>query len=150
MESIITYIQLAIFIFYVGYVWLKVGVLPSISESYYQINERWMFTIILCWGLGLSNVMRGSEWYFFSGAALCFTGAASSFKDWSVTKHVHNAGAVLCILLSIIGLAYQGVYYTAVPIVAFSLVAILSKMPNRIWWIEVVAFLSIISGFFCL
>lgn len=143
---IIIYVQFALFFIYTFFVVRRYGVQKSISDSWYVIDSphKWMFTMVFCFGLGISQLFHGTVWFFLSGGFLCFVGAATDFKNWSVTKWVHNVGAVGCIVFGLIGLSVTGIWWPFIP-VATSAVT-LSKVKNGTWWIEVVAFFSILGG----
>ena len=142
----LVYAKFALFFIYTFFVMKRYGVQNSISESWYTIGPRfeWMFTIIFCFGIGVLTLFHGSLWFFLSGGFLCFVGAATEFKKWNLTKWVHNIGAVGCITFGLIGLAVTGIWWPFIPVVASAVV--LSKAKNGTWWIETVAFFSILGG----
>jgi hypothetical protein len=142
-------IQILLFAFYTIYVGKKYGIQKSISDSWYAMkeSENWMFTVIFCYGIGISMVFQVvySAWFFLSGAALVFVGAASDFKTWHVAKWVHTTGAVICIVAALLGLWEIGVQWVFYVIIAGLFVAIPGK--NKIWWVEVTCFVAIMLGF---
>lgn len=142
----IVYFQFLMFFIYIYFVVRKHGVQKSISESWYVINPnlRWMFTVIFCYGLGVAQMFHGSVWFFLSGAFLCFVGAATTFKSGGPTVVVHNIGATGAIVFGLSGLVAVGVWWPWIPMV-IGLLALL-KAQNRTWWIECVAFFSILGG----
>lgn len=142
----IAYAQFAIFFIYTFFVWRKYGIQRSISESWYAVDKqyKWMFTMF-CFGLGITQCFHGTVWFFLSGSFLCFVGVAFDFKSrWRMTPWVHNVGAVGSIVLGLIGLAVTGIWWPFIPVSAAAVT--LSKIKNGTWWIEVVAFLSILGG----
>jgi hypothetical protein len=143
---ILIYIQFALFFIYTFFVVRKYGVQRSISESWYTVEKpyKWMFTLVFCYGIGILQAFHGSAWFFMSGAFLCFVGAAMDFKGWETTKWVHNIGAVGCIVLALIGLAVTGIWWPFIPVAAAGVT--LPKTKNGTWWIECVAFFSILGG----
>lgn len=143
---ILIYIQLTLFIVYIFFVVKRHGVQRSISESWYTLGNdyNWMFTVVFCFGIGVLQLFHGSEWFFISGASLCFVGAATAFKGVKTTMIVHNVGATCSIVFGLIGLAVIGIWWPFIP-VAVGAVS-LSKIKNSTWWIECVAFFSILGG----
>jgi hypothetical protein len=138
--------QLIIFTFYIVYVGGRYGIQKSISDSWYHMNENWAFTIIMCYGVGILQCLHASEHFLFfiSGTALCFVGAAASFKDWKLTKIVHYVGAVSAIITAIVALWLIGVIWPVFLVLAVIIVTWRAK--NRIWWVEVGTFYIIILG----
>lgn len=141
----IVYLQLALFIAYTSFVWKRYGVQPSISESWYTLGTKynWMFTIVFCFGIGVLQLFHESVWFFLSGSALCFVGAATAFKQ-KMTNAVHYSGAAGAIVFGLTGLAGLGIWWPIVP-VAVS-IPVLTKVRNATWWIEFVAFFAILGG----
>jgi len=149
----LTLIQAAIFTAYVSFIISKFGVLPSISESFYRLNENrlgLLFTLF-CWTLAVPMMFQSNEttlFFFFSAVGLGFVGATPMFK-WSgaMTDKIHGAGAGIGIACGLAGLYFE--YHMWEPFVGFLLVtgAILGfKLKDHIWWIEIMAFLAIITG----
>lgn len=150
---ILTLAQLLIFVSYVGYITYRFGVIPSISDSHYKLNtvrQGYIFTIF-CWALAITMVFQSDEstpLYFFSGVGLAFVGAASEFK-WTGanTNIVHYLGAVLGIGCAAMALYFESVMWQpAVSIVLFSGFCSIYKIKNAIFWVEIVAFVAIITG----
>jgi hypothetical protein len=88
--------------------------------------------------------------YFISGAGLSFTGVAAAFKWKGVdTNIVHFAGAGIAIFSALIGLWVKFNLY--LPLLVFIILATLIKMlkiQHSTWWIEIVAFSTILIGIF--
>ena len=136
--------QIALFLAYTIFVWATYGVQKSISESWYTLEKKgWLFTIAFSWGLGVSTIFHGGVWFFLSGAFLCFVGAATQFKADKNTRGVHNIGTVGSIVFALTALALHGIWWPFLPILAsLSLI----KQNNGVWWIEHVAFFSLMAG----
>lgn len=148
MNIILLSIFLISFIGYVFYVSFKYGIQPSISESYYRfpVNQKYWFTLF-CYGVAFPAMILGitlsnSVLMFLAGASLAFVGAASRFKEWIVTHNVHMISAVLAITLSTIAIIIDfKMLYVSLIFIVLSMGAMFLK--NKIWWIEILAFLSI-------
>lgn len=134
MNNVALY-QALIFTLYISAVAYFYGVQPSISETWYAIKHRILFSLF-CFSLGILNCLHGGWWFFIAGGGLCFVGGAAHYKQGRFAEFVHYSGALVAIIFSIIG---SGFYWALVPI---GLAALIKD--NRIWWIEVVAFYSII------
>lgn len=145
---ILTLIQIAFFTFYILYIWTRYGVQKSISDSWYTVDDgkKWMFTVVLCFAVGILHLFNAAinSLFFFSGTFLCFTGVATAFKDKGITNIVHFTGAFGAIVFSLIALCALGIWWTlALNILS---VIILYKVRNKVWWMEIVAFYSIMLG----
>lgn len=146
-------IQTIIFITYISFLLIKFKkVLPSISDSWYMLKTptNSLFTLF-CFSIGLLMPFHILGYYpflfFLSGAGLCFTGAATMFKDNKLTKKVHYIGAVFCILFAFLGIGFEYNYW--LPLILYLISVILSKLfnvNNFIWWIEIYAFVFIVLG----
>ena len=142
MEQV-AYLQLLIFTLYIFFVWNKYGILKSISESYYTIDDEWLF-ILLCTSLGILHLLYNNIYFFIGGSALCFVGATARFKSWSVTKRLHNISAVTAIVSSIMGLYFLGTWFTIIPVILVATALLIIKSKEIIWWVEIASFYSII------
>lgn len=153
LTLILTIVQGAVFLSYVLYLTYRFGVLPSISESHYRLSEirkGYLFTLF-CWVLSITMIFQTNETsplFFLSATGLAFVGAASMFKwDGAQTAFVHYIGASLGIAGALIGLMYE--YSNPHPVAIFILSTLILKLfsiRNAIWWVEIIAFLCIISG----
>lgn len=140
--------MLTIFVTYVAFIWAKYGVLKSISDSYYHLPRKFqpLFTFF-CWGFALPAMILGSSGLMFmAGAGISFVGAAAAFKE-AMTKEVHMIGAGAGVLLSQLAIILQyGMWPISATFIGLSLLLLLfrKKINNKhIWWIEILAFLSI-------
>jgi hypothetical protein len=151
----LTICQLLIFVIYVTYITYRFGLLPSISESHYKLNEfrqGYIFTIF-CWSLATTMVLQSdqsSPFYFFSGMGLAFVGAATQFKWTGANTHiVHYLGAFIGIACALAALYFEsGMWLPATLFTFITAIIILFKAKNATFWIEIVAFLLIITGLF--
>jgi hypothetical protein len=145
--------MLTVFAGYVSFIIGKYGILPSISESYYRLpkNLTFLFTLF-CWGFALPAAIVGLDLtdnflMFFAGGGIMFVGAAAAFKE-QFTKRVHFIGAAIGITAAQLSTAFDfHMYYINVIFVVLALTILLGKylgkIKNYVWWIEMVAFLSI-------
>jgi hypothetical protein len=140
--------MLFVFLTYVPGVTLAYGFLPSISESYYRLPDKlkFIFTMFL-WGFSFPAIMLGANFHSIylplAGGLLCMVGVATSFKV-KLEGYIHAIVAIAAILLSQFSIGYEfHLYYVNILFVLYSLLVILFKVENRIFWLEIGAFLSI-------
>lgn len=135
-----------VFLTYVIGIYSKFGILKSISESVYHIKHKALFTFFI-WGVALPIMIVGSTGLMFmAGAFLAFVGASPMFKEEMEGK-VHYVGATGGIALGFAGMILNfGLWPLAVIQGVFTLCAVLFKLKNHTWWIEVLAFILIIIG----
>lgn len=148
----ITYIQIAIVVIYLSFIISKFGILPSISDSWYELEEKkigFLFTLFL-WAMGFTmffQTMGDSGLFFLSGAGLMFTGAATEFKLASV-KRIHYFGALSGLVAPLAGIWYE--YHNWIPLaIAVSSIIVLKliNFKDNFFWIEISLILSIMIGF---
>lgn len=147
MEILIMSIIFAVF---TSYVMLKVGILSSYSDSYYELPgmQKHLFTLFI---IGLSVCMaelavRVQNMTFFSAAAvLCFAGIAAAFKQKGV-GWIHSVGAVGGIALSALGLVIAKEYEIVTGMVLISVGLNYLKVDNKTWWVEKLNFALIVWG----
>jgi len=147
MNLILLCISAIAFISYVLYVYINYGVLKSISDSYYIIKHKSLFTFFI-WGLTIPMLFfsSGHGLLFFGAAFICVVGIASGFKE-TMEGRVHvfftNAG----ILLSYLSLWFDyHMWYLVVLFLLFTIPSFIIKYKNHTWWIEVVAFTLVLIG----
>ena len=132
---------------YVAAIWIKFGVLPSISESYYRLKklQKSFFTLAM-FGTGLPiTIYAEGGLMFFAGAGICFVGAAPAFRE-DMTGRVHVIGAVGGIVLGLLSLWLD--YSLWIPQVVFAgLTFFLTffRVRNHTWWIEILAYMCIVG-----
>jgi hypothetical protein len=103
--------------------------------------------------LGVTMILQAQDqyvWYIVSGIGLLFVGAASLFKtNEDGTATIHYIGATVGIAGALLGHAqsYRLLWPAAVFIAGVTLLVIAFRNRNIIWWVEILAFASIISGF---
>lgn len=145
----LTLIQAAIFCSYVIFITSKFGMLPSISESHYKLNESrqgYLFTLF-CFSLSVTMILKENILFFIAGAGLALVGVASQFK-WTgaFTDKLHYLGAFIGISSSLAGIYFhqnnQNVIYGLIPL----LVSAVLPIKNKIFWVEIVSFLIIIAS----
>jgi len=148
---IITLIQALIFISYVTFLLIKFkGPLKSISESWYKLRYplRILFNLF-CLSLGLLMTFHEQSVFFFlSGVGLIFVGVASwSQSSVKLTRIIHFGGATVGIVFGLLGVGFGLGNWVPLSIwMLSSIFILLFKIKNHFWWIEVIAFITIIWG----
>ena len=132
-------------------------VLHSVSDSYYILkrkeqHEEILFTLFTFFlGIGLILQYYHSFLFFLGGMGLFWVGTQTQFRDEvSIKGKIHYGGAVLAIVCSLIGLLTQGVWIPLLICGLGSGMMYLLKIKNFIWWVEMLAFLTIIFGLWSL
>lgn len=141
--------MMAVFLSYVIYIVIKFGILPSISQSFYELSQKnnFLFTFF-CWGFALPAIIIGTDLtnnflMFLAGSGIMFVGAAAAFKE-KLTKPVHEISAYAGVILSQLSIAYDfNMYYINFIFIGLSLIIAVGLKRTRTFWIEILAFLSI-------
>jgi hypothetical protein len=146
------------FISYITFVWSKFGVLDSISDSYYKINNKALFTLFI-WSIAIPVMIIGNTTLMFlAGSFLAFVGAAPAFKE-KTEGEVHVIGAVGGILLGFLSLWLD--FHMPIFLIIF-IIFLLYALPKKLskwldiewlngikhhtWWVEIAAFILILTG----
>ena len=148
--------MVGIFYSYVGYIWVKYGILPSISDSWYELPDKQkpLFTLF-CWGFALPaaiigfTLSQGSPFQFlmfFASAGILFVGAAPDFKEKSgLDRKIHYIAAITSVISSTIFqlIIFKDIWYIPTTFILGSLFMYLfRKRVHEIWWIETLTFTS--------
>jgi len=151
----ITTFQLIVFVSYVAYIMKKFnGPIHSISDSWYQLpqKEKLLFSVF-CWSLGGAMLFQGSGdtiYFFLSGLGLCFVGGMVAFRqNIGSTDKIHYLGALVGIVGGLVGIGVEA--HTWIPAIlwlASAVILKLLKVNHFIWWVEIAAFATIVSGLY--
>ena len=133
---IVSFIIFSLFVW--GFVYYN-GIPQSISDMVYDLNPA-VFTLGL-WGFAIP-AMFYDVYMFAAGGFVCFVGVARDFKSERMTKVVHYTAAILAMGIGVFGVLSRG-YVDEVAFMLF-VIAWLLFVPNRLFWIEVVVFYTII------
>jgi hypothetical protein len=131
-------------------------ILHSISDSWYVLKEHetheeilfTIFTYLL--GIGILLQYYESPLFFIGGMGFFWVGTQTQFRGESIKGTIHYIGAVLGIVLSLVGLSLNGIY---LPLIIMGIgVGIMKwkKINNFIFWAEILAFLTTIGGLWIL
>ena len=137
--------SILIFTVYLLSILLLYGVLPSISDSYYHLpdNLKLLFSFSLI-GFAFPIVLYDNKVLnFVAGGLICFVAVSPEFK-LVYEGDIHYICAVGGVLFGMLSLwiNYKGWKY----VVGFILLAvvIILTLPNATWWVEVLAFYTIL------
>ena len=139
-----------LFLSFIIFIWSKYGVRSSVSDSYYALNKKYNFIFILFWWFFMIPVMivASTPLIFFAGAGICFVGASPSFRR-KLDGKVHTISAALGILLSMLSLIIDFKYWiSAITFSLISILIILFKIKNRLWWIEISAIIIFLTSLY--
>jgi hypothetical protein len=134
----------------------KWKVLHSISDSWYILkkeenHEEILFTIFT-YLLGIGTLLQYyiHPLFFLAGMGFFWVGTQTQFRGESIKGTIHYVGAVLGIFLSLFGLLLNGIWLPTL-IMGIGIGGMkYFKIPNFIWWVEILAFLTIIWGLWIL
>jgi len=143
-------IQFLIFLSYVTFIYLRYGILTSISTSWYLLPKKQKILFVLfCFSIGMLMIFHGGIFFFLSGTGLLFTGAAAEYESkGAYTNIVHFVGAVISVIFAILGLWLDYNIYFPLLVIPISLFIYLMKIKNYLWWMEIISFLFIMMGLF--
>lgn len=135
-------ISISVFTIYLIFILVKFGVLKSISDSYYHLKNKVLFTLAL-WGFAFPAIIAGNTaLMFLAGSGIVFVGVAFDFKE-NFTKIVHYTAAALGVVFGMVSLWLDfGFWFIPVGFILIS--CGLLSLKNKIFWIEVLAFYTII------
>jgi hypothetical protein len=139
-----------IFITFLTAMYSLYGILPSVSDSYYNLpkEHRYLFTIF-CWGMSIplliaGTIMTDNYFLFIASSGTMFVGVASEFRQ-KMTKTVHLLGAYVSIIFSHLSIIID---FNMIEVSAIVLGIVLamykSKVKNRIYWIEILSYFTLI------
>jgi len=126
------------------------GVQVSISQTYYTLNDHknglGAFFVIWLWVWLIALATASPNyWYNIAIGIELFVGAYPAIQH-KPTSTLHIIASYAGIVFGLVGASvYLGLWWYALPVIALAALAKYLKMPNYIWWVEVLAFLSIIS-----
>ena len=131
-------------------------VLHSISDSWYilkkQENHEEILFTIFTYLLGIGTLLQCyiHPLFFIGGMGFFWVGTQTQFRGESIKGTIHYIGAVLGIFLSLFGLLLNGIWLPTL-IMGIGIGGLkYFKIPNFIWWVEILAFLTIIGGLWIL
>jgi hypothetical protein len=127
-------------------------VLHSVSDSWYVLkqherHEEILFTIFTYF-LGIGTLLQYyiHPLFFFAGMGFFWVGTQTQFKGESIKGTIHYIGAVLGIVLSLVGLGLTLSWIPLLIMLGGVGIMKLGKINNFIWWAEMLAFLIVIVG----
>lgn len=138
-------VSFLVFTAYVGLVTLKFGVLPSVSDSYYHIKNKALFTLAL-FAFSFSAILSGGTLLMMlAGSGICFVAAAPDFRIHK-EGDVHFISAISGIVFGMLSMWFDFGYWWIVVIMASGSIAIRLRLKNYTFYIEVLAFYLIMLG----
>lgn len=155
----LTYALLVAFVYIINLI-KNFGILPSVSESYYHIKHKALFTLFI-WSISITMIIVGETGLmFFGGAFLSLVGAAPAIRE-DFEHKVHSVGAIGGISFATVSMGIDfGLWWITATILGFAMFAIPKKLPpkldkewingipNPVFWIEMVSIPLIYYGLY--
>lgn len=146
-----TLIAMSVFVAYTSWVFIKFGLLPSISHSYYEHDEKFLFRTFM-FGIGIPFILMAISWWLvLAGVLFCVCGLSPEFKGKELKDNkyepdkfesfMHSLGAEGGIIASLVHVC---IFYKDWHILVLMLIPTIYMMRNKInnhtLWIELIAF----------
>lgn len=140
MEQIAVICSCLVMVAYLSFAIINIGLPPSISETYYKLERKWLFSIVLivAASLTVSPLLNHTpEEYQFLGffivAGILFVAASPAFKDEFVGK-VHKGSAIILGVSAIVWIILNiGIPWVSI----LGFIIGLLNFRNIIFWIEI-------------
>lgn len=165
MTTLSFFAGLTTLIVFTLYIFLKYGIQPSFSDSYYALEKDKkgkgiLFTITMVamtffFAVPMLEISAGQWWQFisfFAIAPIAFVGVAARFREGGLTKETHMKAAKMSALFSFIwvvlcGICINWVVLLTIPVSVALMAAIwlLSGRTNKVWWAEYACFVWTIT-----
>lgn len=147
-----TYLLIGIILLVTYLAWVvdNHGILPSWSDSYFTIKDKWKFQFVLISlgiGVGVFGAIFAHSWILpFSGLGLSLVGFAPNFRE-RTEGIIHSIGAVCGAVLGLVSVAID-FHLWPISVVAVGLILTIKfkHIRNATWWMETASFLVIIVG----
>lgn len=147
----IVLLQILFFYGYVAYVWFRIGVQKSISNSWYTLPDKKELFFVFAAGTGLPmwaySICGFNDYSQFlfaiSGFFMTCVGIASMFKSSNLVKYIHYGATVVAIAFAFWAIYAQSQDYYAFLIMLVGILPLLF-VKNKIWWIEIWIFAVVI------
>ena len=150
--------QTLIFGLYIWYIIVTFGILPSVSQSWYEeanVNgkkKKWMFVAFIISISALTillGVLTHNIWFVASGGSLLIVAFAPAFRsDHKIVGILHTGGTVAGIAFACYALVTHGIYFPVILCTIGSILLERLKIANTTWWTEIICFGSIEMGVF--
>lgn len=140
-------LQTLVFGAYLLWIVIHFGVLPSISQSWYEEGDvkgkkkKWLFVLFIVL-ISVSTAALGyltkNSWFYASGGSLLIVAFAPAFRsEHKMVGILHTAGTVGGIAFACYALVTRGIYFPLVEGAAISVILDRMKVPNLTFWQEV-------------
>ena len=145
MEKLLLSISTLAFFGFVIMIWIRFGLLSSISDGYYYLNRQKHLFAIAMVGVGLPvTIQSDTGMIFFAGLFICMAGAAGYIRE-DFTEKLHIVGATGGITLSMVSLWIDyGMWWVSLGFAVISFLLTFFRINHSSWWIEILAFVSVI------
>lgn len=150
--------QTLVFGLYLWWIVVHFGILPSISQSWYEEaqvkgkKKKWLFILFIA-SISASTALLGylthNIWFEFSGGSLAIVALAPAFRsEHKMVGILHTGGTVLGIAFACYALLTHGVYFPVIGCAICSVLFERVKISNTTFWVEIADFYFIEVGIF--
>ena len=146
------YISFMIFATYITAIILIFGIRKSISDSSYALKpyKAEVFFTLFCWGVSVPMLIywidfSATDWNFLPFLAcgmLGFVGASPMYQNNDLESKVHNVGSYTCAVGAYLWTFMYGNVPAGLVAISLSIIPLLMRK-NKVYWIEMIAFLNL-------
>lgn len=156
MKTSLILTSVLIWTIYIILIIVKLGVQPSVSQSYYKLKRKWIFSMVMAWtGLPIFTLafLNDSFWFqeislMLAGISLMFVGVAPAFRYNKIEEILHQVFAFGAVAFGYSALMFYDINYIALTI--FSSIPcyymMKRKTQNYVWYSELIAFYIVCLG----
>jgi hypothetical protein len=143
MTLIFSILFCVIFVTFVTSVWVKYGVQKSVSMSFYALNNPFSF-VLFCWGISVTYLLISPTLLSFLAATGVIFVGGHPFVKRDFIRQIHLIVAIAGISFAYLSLIFDYQNYIIPGIFGIiSVLIYLLDFKNKIWWIEIAAFIGI-------
>lgn len=128
---------------YLLYIVIRYNIPTSISETYYYLKHKWIFSIVLISSIILTfpSLIQFGYLGFISMVGILFVAYTPNFKDDILVEHIHDGSAILSLVSSqsLVGI-YNPILLTLW--IPYGIYLIFSRK-NYKFWAEIIMLITI-------
>jgi hypothetical protein len=91
-------------------------------------------------------ILSSTGLMFFAGSALFFVATAPAFMSDKHTRDVHLYSAYAAVIFTVLSIIIDyNMWYMTLPLIVLALATTFNviKISNKIWWLEIIAFIQV-------
>lgn len=156
MKTTLILFSILVFTAYLIFIIIKYGIQPSISQSYYKLKRKWLFSVVMS-STGLPiitlSLLQDNFWFaeislFAAGLSLILVGIAPAFRYNKIEEILHSIFAFGSVAFGYSALMFYDI--ASISLTFFSALIcyywMKRKTDNYVWLSECVAFYMICVG----